>query len=31
MGEGYLGPTDRDEYGGGQLSAGTRNENPAAI
>lgn len=31
MGEGRLGPTDRDEYGGGRLSAGARNESPAAI
>lgn len=31
MGEGRLGLTDRDEYGGGRLSAGARNESPAAI
>lgn len=31
MGEGHLGPTHRDAYDGGRLSAGARNESPAAI
>lgn len=31
MGEGRLGPTHRDEYGGELWSAGARNESPAAI
>lgn len=31
MGEGRPGPTHRDEYGDGRLSAGAHNESPAAI
>jgi hypothetical protein len=31
MGEGRLGPTHRDGYDGGRVSAGDRNESPAAI